>query len=144
MPKAQGRTQKGENKSSRWPPTPRAAAIEAISQHPRGDRSHSKANGGSMAGPRLRKGAIPGEGAKPVTEIRHQNARGAKPVMSKKPEPSGRTSGSRATAAFWFKAKANISVESVVRSYACERDVPVEVQDRLVPESYSLALRNLA
>ena len=119
MPKAQGRTQKGENKSSRWPPTPRAAAIEAISQHPRGDRSHSKANGGSMAGPRLRKGAIPGEGAKPGTDIRHQNERGAKPGIAKKMEPTGGTFGRRATAAFWFKAKANISVESVVRSYAC-------------------------
>ena len=59
-------------------------------------------------------------------------------------ESTGGTIARRATAAFWFKAKANISAESVVRSYACERDVPVEVQDRLVPESYSLALRNLA
>ena len=144
MPKAQGRTTKVRKYQRRWPPTPRAAAIKAISQHPRGDRSHSKANGVSMAGPSLRKGAIPGKGAKFGTEIRHQNVRGAKSGMAKKMEPTGGTSGSRATAAFWFKAKANISVESVVRSYACERDVPVEVQDRLVPESYSLALRNLA
>ena len=119
MPKAQGRLQKGENKSSRWPPTPRAAAIKAISQHPRGDRSHSKANGVSMAGPCLRKGAIPGKGAKPGTDIRQQNARGAKPGMAKWPNTTGGTSGRRATAAFWFKAKAKISVESVVRSYAC-------------------------
>ena len=96
-----------------------------------------------MAGPWLRKGAISAKGAKPGIEIRHKNERGAKPGIAKKMESTGGTIGRRATAAFWFKAKANISAESVVRSYACERNVPVEVQDRLVPESYSLALWNL-
>ena len=57
--------------------------------------------------------------------------KGAEPVMAKKPEPSGGISGRGATAAFWFKARVKVSVESMGSSYACERDVPLEAPDRL-------------
>ena len=130
MPKATSRSRKSDNKPRRSPRIIRTGAIKGISKHPGDDQSHSKPGKESQCRLRLR------------NDVSRNNP--DKPVMAKKPEPSGRTSGSRATAAFWFHRKANISVESVSRSYACGRDVPVELQDRLVPVSYSLALGNLA
>ena len=84
-----------------------------------------------MARPSLRKGAFTGKGAKYGTEIRHLNVRGAKSGMAKKMESTGGTFGKHATAAFRFKARVKVSVESMGSSYACERDVPLEAPDRL-------------
>ena len=119
MPKATSRSRKSDNKPRRSPRIIRTGAIRGMSQHPGDDQSHSKPGNESQCRLRLRNDVSRNNPGKPATDCLHQKFRAGKPVMAKKPEPSGRTSGSRATAAFWFKAKANISVESVVRSYAC-------------------------
>ena len=129
MPKATSRSRKSDNKPRRSPRIIRTGAIKGISKHPGDDQSHSKPGKASQCRLRLRNDVSRNNPGKPGTDCLHQKFRAGKPGMAKKPEPSGRTSGSRATVAFWFKAKANISAESVVRSYACERNVPVEVQD---------------
>ena len=59
------------------------------------------------------------------------SVKGAKTGMAKKMEPTGGISGKRATAAFWFKARVKVSVESMGYSYAWEHDVSLEAPDRL-------------
>ena len=144
MPKATSRSRKSDNKPRRSPRIIRTGAIRGMSQHPGDDQSHSKPGNESQCRLRLRNDVSRNNPGKPGTDCLHQKFRAGKPGMTKKTEPSAGTSGRRAAAAWWFKARTKISGESARPSYACERDVPVEVQDCLVPVSYSLALGNLA
>ena len=129
MPKATSRSRKSDNKPRRSPRIIRTGAIKGISKHPGDDQSHSKPGNKSQCRLRLRNDVSRKNPDKSGTDCLHQKLRADKSGIAKKTYPSAGTSGRRAAAAWWFKARANISGESAKPSYACERDVPVEVQD---------------
>ena len=108
-----------------------------------GHRSYSIDSSASNASSHLQKVVFSEKGNKSGTDICRQKVRGNKSGISKKSDSSEEISGRRTTAAWWFNARGKISGERTSRSYACERDVPIEVQDRLVPVCDSLALWNL-
>ena len=119
MPKATSRSRKSDNKPRRSPRIIRTGAIRGMSQHPGDDQSHSKPGNESQCRLRLRNDVSRNNPGKPGTDCLHQKFRAGKPGMTKKTEPSAGTSGRRAAAAWWFKARTKISGESARPSYAC-------------------------
>ena len=144
MPKAMSRTRKNDNATRRSPPITRSGTIKGKPKHTGDDQSHSKAGKESQSQLRRRKGACPKNLNKPGTDCLDPKLNLNKPGTATKSHSPERRTGQRAAAAWWFQRRANISGERAKPSYACECNIPIEMQDWLVPISYSLALWNFA